>query len=82
MTVKALFNVTHIIYTLVKLEDGELKTVDRTETLLHKRTENNVNNYLQKIVKDTKSLGYDIKEIKTEKIITEIPYKIALEYKV
>ena len=82
MTVKALFNVTHINYTLVKLEDGELKTVDNTETLLHKRTEKNVNNYLQKIVKDTKSVGYDIKEIKTEKIISEIPYELALDYKV
>ena len=82
MTVKALFNVTHIIYTLVKLEDGDLKTVDHTETLLHKRTETNVNNYLRKKVKETNFVGYDIKEIKTEKIITEIPYKIALEYKV
>ena len=82
MTVKALFNVTHIIYTLVKLENGELKTVDHTETLLHKRTEKYINNYLLRKVKDTNSVGYDIKEIKTEKIIAEIPYKIALEYKV
>ena len=81
MTVKALFNVTHIVYTLVKLEDGELKTVDHTETLLHKRTETNINNYLRKKVKETNSVGYDIKEIKTEKIISEIPYKIALIYK-
>ena len=82
MTVKALFNVTHIFYTLVKLEDGELKTVDRTETLLHKRSEKYINNYLLKKVKETNSVGYDIKEIKTEKIIAEIPYKIALDYKV
>ena len=82
MTVKALFNVTHIIYTLVKLENGELKTVDHTETLLHKRTEKYINNYLLKKVKETNSVGYDIKEIKTEKIISEIPYELALEYKV
>ena len=82
MTVKALFNVTHIIYTLVKLEDGELKTVDHTETLLHKRTEKYINNYLLKKVKETKSVGYDIKEINTEKIISEIPYELALDYKV
>ena len=82
MTVKALFNVTHIDYTLVKLEDGELKTVDHTETLLHKRSEKYINNYLLKKVKETNSVGYDIKEIDTEKIISEIPYKIALDYKV
>ena len=82
MTVKALFNVTHIIYTLVKLENGELKTVDHTETLLHKRTEKYINNSLLRKLKDTNSGGYDIKEIKTEKIIAEIPYKIALDYKV
>ena len=33
-------------------------------------------------MKDTNSVGYDIKEIKTEKIIAEIPYKLALDYKV
>ena len=82
MTVKAVFNVTHIDYTLVKLEDGELKTVDHTETLLHKRTEKYINNYLLKKVKETNSVGYDIKEIKTEKIISEIPYELALDYKV
>ena len=82
MTVKALFNVTHIDYTLVKLEDGELKTVDHTETLLHKRAEKYINNYLLKKVKETNSVGYDIKEIKTEKIISEIPYELALDYKV
>lgn len=82
MTVKALFNVTHIDYTLVKLEDGELKTVDHTETLLHKRSEKYINNYLLKKVKETNSVGYDIKEIKTEKIISEIPYELALDYKV
>ena len=82
MTVKALFNVTHIIYTLVKLEDGELKTEDHTETLLHKRNETYINNYLNKKVKESNSVGYDIKEIEQENIIAEIPYKIALEYKV
>ena len=82
MTVKALFNVTHIIYTLVKLEDGELKTVDHTETLLHKRSEKYINNYLLKKVKESNSVGYDIKEIEQENIVAEIPYKIALEYKV
>ena len=82
MTVKALFNVTHIIYTLVKLEDGELKTVDHTETLLHKRSEKYINNYLLKKVKESNYVGYDIKEIEQEKIISEIPYKLALDYKV
>ena len=82
MTVKVLFNVTNVVYILVKLEDGELKTEEHTETLLHKRTETNVNNYLWKKVKETNSVGYEIKEIKTEKIIAEIPYKIALDYKV
>ena len=82
MTVKVLFNVTNIVYILIKLENGELIQEEHTETLLHKRTETNVNNHLRKKVKETNSVGYDIKEIKTEKIITEIPYKLALEYKV
>lgn len=82
MTVKAQFNVTHITYTLVHLVKDELKTEDHTETLLHKRTETNVKNHLLKKVKETKAVGYDIKEIKTEKIVAEIPYNVALEYKV
>ena len=82
MTVKVTFNVTHVSYTLVKLVDNELKTEDHTETLLHKRNETYINNYLNKKVKESNSIGYDIKEIEQENIIAEIPYKIALEYKV
>ena len=82
MTVKVIFNVTHILYTLVKLVDNELKTEDHTETLLHKRNETYINNYLNKKVKESNSVGYDIKEIEQENIVAEIPYKIALEYKV
>ena len=82
MTVKVLFNVTNVVYTLVKLVDNELKTEDHTETLLHKRNETYINNYLNKKVKESNSVGYDIKEIEQENIIAEIPYKIALEYKV
>ena len=82
MTVKVIFNVTHVSYTLVKLVDNELKTEDHTETLLHKRNETYINNYLNKKVKESNSVGYDIKEIEQENIVAEIPYKIALEYKV
>ena len=82
MTVKVIFNVTHVLYTLVKLVDNELKTEDHTETLLHKRNETYINNYLNKKVKESNSVGYDIKEIKQENIVAEIPYKLALDYKV
>mgnify|MGYP003621872842 FL=1 len=82
MTVKVNFNITHVSYTLVKLVDNELKTEDHTETLLHKRNETYINNYLNKKVKESNSVGYDIKEIEQENIVAEIPYKIALEYKV
>ena len=82
MTVKVLFNVTHIVYILIKLEDGQLKQEEHTETLLHKRNESYVNNYLFKKMRKSKSVGFDIKEIKQENITAEIPYKIALEYKV
>lgn len=82
MTVKVILNVTHILYTLVKLVDNELKTEDHTETLLHKRNERYINNYLNKKVKESNSVGYGIKEIEQENIVAEIPYKIALEYKV
>ena len=82
MIVKVNFNITHVSYTLVKLVDNELKTEDHAETLLHKRNETYINNYLNKKVKESNSVGYDIKEIEQENIIAEIPYKIALEYKV
>ena len=82
MTVKVIFNVTHVLYTLVKLVDNDLKTEDHTETLLHKRNETYINNYLNKKVKESNLVGYDIKEIEQENIVAEIPYKIALEYKV
>ena len=82
MTVKVIFNVTHVSYTLVKLVDNELKTEDHTETLLHKRNETYINNYLNKKVKESNYVGYDIKEIEQENIVAEIPYKIALDYKV
>lgn len=82
MTVKVLFNVTNVVYILIKLENGELIPEEHTETLLHKRTEKYVNNYLLKKMKESNSVGYDIKEIKQEFIVAEIPYKIALDYKV
>ena len=82
MTVKVQFNVTHIVYILFKLEDGQLNPEEHKETLLHKRNEKYVNNYLFIKAKNSKSVGYDIKEIKTEKIISEIPYELALDYKV
>ena len=82
MTIKVSFNVTNITYDLFNLDGEEIKSNRYYETLLHKRTEKYINNYLLKKVKETNSVGYDIKEIKTEKIIAEIPYKIALDYKV
>ena len=66
-----------------RIIDGEeIKSNRYYETLLHKRTEKFINNYLLKKVKETNSVGYDIKEIDTEKIISEIPYELALDYKV
>ena len=82
MTVKVLFNVTNAAYILIKLENGELIPEEHTETLLHKRTEKYVNNYLLKKMKEANFVGYDIKEIEQENIVAEIPYKIALDYKV
>ena len=82
MNVKVQFNVTHIVYILIKLEEGQLKPEEHTETLLHKRNESYVNNYLFTKMKKSKSVGFDIKEIKQENIVAEIPYKVALDYKV
>ena len=82
MTVKVLFNVTNIAYILIKLEDGQLKPEEHKETLLHKRNESYINNYLLKKMKESNFVGYDIKEIEQENIVAEIPYKIALDYKV
>ena len=82
MTIKVSFNVTNITYDLFNIDGEEIKSNRYYETLLHKRTEKYINNYLLKKVKETNSVGYDIKEIKTEKIISEIPYELALDYKV
>ena len=82
MTIKVSFNVTNITYDLFNLDGEEIKSNRYYETLLHKRTEKYINNYLLKKVKETNSVGYDIKEIDTEKIISEIPYELALDYKV
>lgn len=82
MTIKVSFNVTNITYDLFNLDGEEIKSNRYYETLLHKRTEKYINNYLLKKVKETNSVGYDIKEINTEKIISEIPYELALDYKV
>ncbi len=82
MTVKVLFNTTNIVYTLIKLENGELIQEEHKETLLHKRSEKYINNYLLKKMKKSNYVGYDIKEIEQENITAEIPYKVALDYKV
>ena len=82
MTIKVSFNVTNITYDLITLDGEELISNRYIETLLHKRSKSYINNYLLKKMKDSNSVGYDIKEIKTEKIISEIPYELALDYKV
>ena len=82
MTIKVSFNVTNITYDLFTLDVEEIKSKRYIETLLHKRTEKYINNYLLRKVKESNSVGYDIKEIDQEKIISEIPYELALDYKV
>lgn len=82
MTIKVSFNVTNITYDLITLDGEELISNRYIETLLHKRTESYINNYLLKKMKESNSIGYDIKYIETEKIISEIPYELALDYKV
>ena len=82
MTIKVSFNVTNITYDLITLDGEELISNRYIETLLHKRSESYINNYLLKKMKESNSIGYDIKYIETEKIISEIPYELALDYKV
>ena len=82
MTIKVSFNVTNITYDLIKLEAEELISNRYYETLLHKRSESYINNYLLKKMKESNFVGYDIKEIKQENITAEIPYELALDYKV
>ena len=82
MTIKVSFNVTNIKYDLITLVGEKLISNRYYETLLHKRNESYVNNYLFKKMKNSNSVGYDIKEIETEKIVSEIPYELALDYKV
>ena len=82
MTIKVSFNVTNITYDLFTLDGEEIKSTRYYAILLHKRTEKYINNYLLRKVKESNSVGYDIKEIEQEKIISEIPYELALDYKV
>ena len=82
MAIKVSFNVTNITYDLITLDGEELISNRYIETLLHKRSESYINNYLLKKMKESNSVGYDIKEIEQENITAEIPYKVALVYKV
>ena len=82
MTIKVSFNVTNIAYDLITLEGEKLISNRYRETLLHKRNERYINNYLLKKMKESNSVGYDIKYIETENIVAEIPYELALDYKV
>ena len=82
MTIKVSFNVTNITYDLITLDGEELISNSHYETLLHKRSESYINNYLLKKMKESNSIGYDIKYIETEKIISKSPYELALDYKV
>ena len=82
MTIKVSFNVTIITYYLITLDEEELISNRYTETLLHKRNEKYINNYLLKKMKESNSAGYDIKSIKQENVTAEIPYELALDYKV
>lgn len=82
MTIKVSFNVTNITYDLITLVGEKLISNRYYETLLHKRTEKYINNYLLKKMKESNYVGYDIKEIEQENITAEIPYKVALDYKV
>ena len=82
MIIKVSFNVTNITYDLITLDGEELISNRYIETLLHKRSESYINNYLLKKMKESNSVGYDIKEIEQENITAEIPYKVALVYKV
>ena len=82
MTIKVSFNVTNIAYDLITLDGEKLISNRYRETLLHKRNKKYINNYLLKKMKDSNSVGYDIKEIEQENIVAEIPYELALDYKV
>ena len=78
--IKVSFNVTKVSFTLVTLKDGVLTQQELTETLQHKRTEKNVENHLNKLVKEKKAVGYSIGEIKIEKVSCSIPYDVAIKY--
>ena len=82
MTIKVSFNVTNIKYDLITLDGEKLISNRYYETLLHKRNESYINNYLLKKMKESNYVGYDIKEIEQENIVAEIPYELALDYKV
>ena len=82
MTIKVSFNVTNIKYDLIALDGEKLISNRYYETLLHKRNESYINNYLLKKMKESNYVGYDIKEIEQENIVAEIPYELALDYKV
>lgn len=79
--IKTSFNTTKISYILVFMKDSELVQENREETLLHKRTDKNVKNYLSKVVLETGAVGYDVKAIKVEQVTCSIPYDVAMTYK-
>ena len=76
--IKISYNVTQVTFNLYKVEDGAVSVLQENETILHKRDDKFLTNYLKKKYKDFLTVELVDYEHKTLKSL--IPFSIALEY--
>ena len=76
--VKVGFNVTQFTFNLYKVENGGVTVKQDSETILHKRDNKFLDNYLKKKFKDY--LTVELVDYQHKSLKSHIPFSLALEY--
>ena len=76
--VKVGYNVTQFTFNLYKVENGEVTVKQDSETIIHKRDNKYLDNYLKKKFKDY--LTVELVDYQYKSFKSLIPFSVALEY--
>ena len=76
--VKVGYNVTQFTFNLYKVENGEVTVKQDSETILRKRDNKYLDNYLKKKFKDY--LTVELVDYQYKSFKSLIPFSVALEY--
>lgn len=76
--VKVGYNVTQFTFNLYKVENGEVTVKQDSETILYKRDNKYLDNYLKKKFKDY--LTVELVDYQHKSFKSQIPFSVALEY--